>query len=164
MGIAYKTDHCPVYVTIQSGRNPPGRGYWKFPEFLIKDAEFKSFLKGNIDALVKTNSHANPGLLWDTVKCGIRGAAMFFMKNSRSSRKEKIELTEATIAELQMLRSAYSDHSSIDEISEDIHLLNEELSSAYRSSNFEYHVGRKEADADVCSKYFLKKHFIPGSI
>ena len=89
---------------------------------------------------------------------------MFFMKNSRSSRKEKIELTEATIAELQMLHSAYSDRSSIDEISEDIRLLNEELSSAYCSSNFEYHVGRKEADADVCSKYFLKKHFIPGNI
>ena len=49
VGFAYKTDHCPVYVTIQSGRNPPGRGYWKFPEFLVKDAEFKSFLKGNID-------------------------------------------------------------------------------------------------------------------
>ena len=36
VGFAYKTDHCPVYVTIQSGRNPPGRGYWKFQNFLSK--------------------------------------------------------------------------------------------------------------------------------
>ena len=44
VGIAFKTDHCPIFVKFQSGRNPSGRGYWKFPEFLVNDKEFKPFL------------------------------------------------------------------------------------------------------------------------
>ena len=44
IGIAFKADHCPVYLTI-SIRNPPGKGYWKFPNFLLGDPKFKPFLK-----------------------------------------------------------------------------------------------------------------------
>ena len=52
IGIAYQTDHCPVYLTFITGRNPPGKGYWKFPSFLIKDPEFKTFLKDQITEIV----------------------------------------------------------------------------------------------------------------
>ena len=151
------------FVKFQSGRNPSGRGYWKFPEFLVNDKQFKSFLKDNITELADRNKDANPALLWDTIKCGIRGAAMFYMKNTRKERKDKIELTESTIAELVALRSHSDDEQTVAELTEDINLLQEELSSAFRT-NHSYNVGRKEADSDTSSKYFFKKFAVPGSI
>lgn len=51
IGIAHKTDHCPVYLYLDSSRNPPGKGYWKFPSFLIKNSDFKQFLKKEIPIL-----------------------------------------------------------------------------------------------------------------
>ena len=118
-------------MKIQSGRNPSGRGHWKFPEFLVTNKQFKKFLSDNVKELTEINSHADPSLLWDTVKCGIRAAAMCFIKHSRKDRKETIELTEATIASLYALRAETTDPNAILGFNEDIRLLNEELTTAF---------------------------------
>ena len=85
------------------------------------------------------------------------------MKNTRKERKDKIELTEFTIAELVALHSHSVDEQIVTELTEDINLLQEELSSAFHS-NHSYNVGRKESDSDTSSKYFFKKFAVPGSI
>ena len=162
IGIAYQTDHCPIYLTFVTGRNPPGKGYWKFPSFLIKDLEFKTFLKEQITEIVYLNSDTLPGLLWDTVKCQIRTASMIYMKTKNKERRQAIELTELTIAKLYHL------HNSVDadkdaEIVQDLKALEENLNTHYLAKGKGYAVGRKEAENEKSTKYFFQRPIIPGS-
>ena len=41
IGFAYLTDHAPTYITLFNGRNPSGRNYWKFPNYLLQCVQFK---------------------------------------------------------------------------------------------------------------------------
>ena len=162
IGIAYKMDHCPIFLSLNFGRNPPGRGYWKFPKFLLKDKNYKQFLNVEIKQLIKENHGANPALLWDTVKCGIRGLTMCYIKHNRSSKKKTIENVETTIGEIYNLRSASIDFEAMDEMTADLKSLESLLDSLYVPMDGQ--IGNKLANSDTCSKYFLAKLAIPGSI
>ena len=61
------------------------------------------------------------------------------------------------------MRSLATDCLAIQDITQDINLLQEELNSAFRSTSRSYNIGRKLADSDTSSKIFFKKVSIPGS-
>ena len=162
IGIAYETDHCPVYLTITTGRNPPGKGYWKFPSFLVKDPEFKIFLKEQIAETIELNPDTPPGLLWDTVKCQIRTSSMMYMKTKNKERRQRIELIESTIAELDHLRNTADTDKDV-EIVQDLNDLKENLTSHYLDRGKGFATGKKEAEDERSTKYFFHRPIIPGS-
>ena len=88
IGIAFKTDHSPVYLSLNLGRNPPGPGYWKFLNFLTKDKDYKQFLTERINDIAELNSGTDLALLWDTIKCEIRLATMSFLKIKKNQKKK----------------------------------------------------------------------------
>ena len=48
-------------------------------EYIIKDTEFKQHIISHIHTLELCNMEANPALLWDTIKSGIRGIAIKYL-------------------------------------------------------------------------------------
>ena len=162
IGVAYVTDHCPVHLTLNLSRNPPGKNYWKFPNFLTKNEQYIKFLEERIKVISELNVSSDPGLLWDTIKCDIRLSTMDFLKSERNVTKELIELIESTMAELCNLRMRSIDFEQMDCITDDLDSLSEQLNVLYAPSSTA--IGRKALQNESSSKYFLSKAAIPGSI
>ena len=57
----------PLLNTLTMG-DKKGKGYWKFPDFLLTDSAFKAVLQDRIRHVVVHNKNADPGLLWDVIK------------------------------------------------------------------------------------------------
>ena len=159
------TDHCPVYTVLDSGGNPSGKGYWKFPDFLVKDKEYRTFITKRITDFIELNKQANPALLWDAVKCEIRGATSEFLRNRKLQRKGKIEYIEATLASLTHYRISYPHGSQkYIEITADIHDLEKEFTRCFETPTRSYKIGCTQADSEKPTKYFLGRLSTPGSI
>ena len=75
------SDHNPVLLELEINRNPKGRGYWKFPNALLSNAEYVEWMKKQIKEAVDLNADGTPpNLLWDTIKCRIRDLTSQFLK------------------------------------------------------------------------------------
>ena len=60
---SYCLDHNPVTANVIIQSLPKGKGYWKFPDFLLKDKLFEEGLKAKIAETVHIDSEADPSLL-----------------------------------------------------------------------------------------------------
>ena len=83
IGVSYKSDHSPVYLTFQFIKQDRGRGTWKFNNTLLSDHDNVSAVKNTIEEVVslyRINSEDDDGkyfsindqLLWETIKVMIR--------------------------------------------------------------------------------------------
>ena len=86
IGIAYKTDHSPIYVTFIMNRNPKGKGFFRFPDFLTQDKEYGKILSHTVEKAVQQNfDQITPEqrplrrLLLDTVISSIRGQTIEYL-------------------------------------------------------------------------------------
>ena len=95
---SFSSDHNPITMNFFLGGPNVGRGYWKFPDFLLSDENFKSALQTQIKETLFENPDTEPGLLWDTIKTGIRGLAIEYLARSKRIRKQKIKLVEQKLA------------------------------------------------------------------
>ena len=71
---AYASDHNAITYSFTLGI-PKGKGYWKFPDFLTSDINFKNELKQRIQFTLHNNENTDPSLPWDAVKPNTRGHA-----------------------------------------------------------------------------------------
>ena len=76
---SYCIDHNPITLDMVISEMERGKGYWKFPEFLLSDRSFCSELISHIKQLVHDNFGTEPGLLWETVKAGIQGFTIEYL-------------------------------------------------------------------------------------
>ena len=83
----YCSDHTPITLDLVIWDSTSGKGYWKFPEFLLSDAEYASVLKSTIDFSLKDNAGVEPGLLWDMVKTSIRGSTIDYLFRAKKQCK-----------------------------------------------------------------------------
>jgi hypothetical protein len=51
-GIAYRSDHSPVYLTFQFTEHERGKGTWKFNNCLLQDEEYIKIVKDCIDKVI----------------------------------------------------------------------------------------------------------------
>ena len=68
IGVAFVTDHAPVYLTVFNGRNPSGRNYWKFPNYLLQCNKYKDALRKQIPLVIAQNKNVlSHSTLWDFI-------------------------------------------------------------------------------------------------
>ena len=84
------------------------------------------------------------------------------MKTKNKERRQAIELTELTIAELYHLRNSV-DADKDAEIVQDLKVFEENLNTHYLAKGKGYAVGRKEVENEKSTKYFFQRPIIPGS-
>ena len=77
-----KTDHSLISLQIQGNLfEKRGPGFWKLNSTLLKDAEYVRKVKDLIHICTeKYKDVENKGLVWDTIKCEIRGMTIKFSK------------------------------------------------------------------------------------
>ena len=69
-GIAYRSDHSPVYLTFQFTEHERGKGTWKFNNRLLQDEEYIKIVKDCIDKVIgqyKTEDNERTCLILSSV-------------------------------------------------------------------------------------------------
>ena len=103
---SYCSDHNPLSLSMVIGDNVKGKGYWKFPDFLINDPAYNKYISASISQCAKDNEGADPGLLWDTIKMNIRGSTIDYLVSAKKKRKMSIEKIEQDISRASRMRDA----------------------------------------------------------
>ena len=119
-----RSDHSMLCLSINPDKSDArGKGFWKFNASLLKDKEYVEQVKSCIRN-VKTENECieNKGLLWDLIKCKIRGLTVSYSVRKRlldnSQEKDlvkEIEVKEQLLAsgdtnvmkELEILKAKY---------------------------------------------------------
>ena len=78
IGPAFRSDHSPLFLYLELTDEIRGRGFWRFPNFLVHNPQLRGPLIQLIQDIKLTNVNTEKGLLWDTVKAGIRGLSIKF--------------------------------------------------------------------------------------
>ncbi len=77
MGDRLQSDHNSIGLNLSFIQNVHGRGYWKFNQSLLQDAEFVEKTKKFIDDFFANNiDSSNPIIVWEALNCSFRGYAI----------------------------------------------------------------------------------------
>ena len=101
IGVSFKSDYSPVYLTFQFIKQDRGRETWKLNNLLLSDPDYVSVVKNTIEEVVsqyRVNSEDDDGkyfsindqLLWETMKVMIRGKTISYSsyKNKEKNKSE----------------------------------------------------------------------------
>ena len=96
----FKSDHACVTLTIEENEEARGRGFWKFNCQLFKNPNFKTQLVKTIEETVSNNKDTGACLLWDTIKCSLRGTCIGIAARTRKEYRVKLDTQNKMIVEL----------------------------------------------------------------
>ena len=96
-------DHSPVVLKLRSADSAErGRGYWKFNNSLLNDAEFVTEMKEFISQVVKKfNSFGDPRVNWEFLKYKMRQKAKKTVDTKSKLQKEKRKHLENEVVRLE---------------------------------------------------------------
>ena len=174
IGTLFITDHCPVYSEFLLNRNPKGIPFFRFPDYLLNDEQFKKDYTAHMEDFIKNNvmdvtPNARPrdGIIWDTMKAVTRGFTISRMAFDRKKGKIDPELIRR-VTDLETKRDCCEDLQDFVDAAKEASLARDELdkllqakeqNNAHKAS-FNYY-----AYSDTCSKYFFRKiKGIPGAL
>ena len=91
------SDHSLVWVEISIAATPRGKGYWKFNNNLLANIDFVKQLKQCIVDYqeINDNGEVNPHVVWETLKCVIRGESIKFsasLKKKKNLKQSDLEI------------------------------------------------------------------------
>ena len=97
----FQSDHSMVTLSLLVGNAPRGPGYWKLNVSLLNDIEYVNKIKTTILETQELNPNVNPSLLWDTIKCRIRGETIKYASLKKKQRLNKIKELEQKLYVLE---------------------------------------------------------------
>lgn len=106
---SYRSDHSPVYLTLQFYNQSKGKGTWKFNNSLLHDKNYVTEIKKCIYETVNQYSipgveedlelSVNPHIFWEMLKCMIRGKTISYSSYlKKESNKFEIQLEEQLLS------------------------------------------------------------------
>jgi len=99
------SDHSILFMTLNvKGQERRGRGFWKFNASLLKDKEYVTMVKTCIsESRTVNNKLEDKGLLWDVIKCNIRGVTQSYAIRKRKLEREHEYKVMKEITQLEEL-------------------------------------------------------------
>jgi hypothetical protein len=97
----FRSDHSCTTITLSLDEPSRGKGYWKFNNSLTKDEELKKEIKKTIEETLQDNPNTEDGLMWDLIKCKIRGTCLMYASRRNKRRKNRLKELETHIKELE---------------------------------------------------------------
>ena len=91
------SNHSLVWVEISIAATPRGKGYWKLNNNLLANINFVKQLKQCIVDYqqINDNGEVNPHVVWETLKCVIRGESIKFsasLKKKKNLKQSDLEI------------------------------------------------------------------------
>ena len=149
-----KSDHSLVTLMMCSKQEKRGKGMWKFNVSLLDDLDFTNLINKTIENVKIDNANARPDILWETIKCVIRGDTINYASRKRKRTKKIEECLEQDINNLEI---KYAENPS-EPILRDIEIKKHKLDSIY-DEKVKGAIIRSKADCtefgEKSSKYFF---------
>ena len=103
----FKTDHSLVQLSLIKGNQPRGKGFWKFNSSLLSNLDYVNAIKSEIKETIEQNQNLHALLLWDFLKCQIRGKTISFssLKSKQRRKQENILIAEILSLEKRLVQS-----------------------------------------------------------
>ena len=139
-----KTDHSLIKINLSLKKTPErGRGFWKIGNSLLMDEDYTKLINSLLEnCSVKFHHVQNKALVWDCIKCEIRGTTIQFAAK-KSKVKKQYETNRR--AELKILEDKLDN--------------NEEVMDTYNTV-LRGNIVRSRAqcieEGEKCSKYFMR--------
>ena len=105
-----------VSIVLNNNYEKPGRGFWKLNVSLLNDIDYVNMVKKCIDYVVTENSEADPNILWETIKCVVRGDNIIYSVKKSKERMKLQSNLEKDIADLELQYSQSLDHTVLNVI------------------------------------------------
>ena len=82
-----KTDHSSIIINLNLKKTPErGRGFWKINNSLLMDKDYTKLINSLLEnCSAKFQNVQNKALVWDCIKCEIRGATIQFAWASKGN-------------------------------------------------------------------------------
>jgi exonuclease III len=97
----YMSDHACTTLTLRIPEGDRGKGFWKYNSQLSTYPELKTQIESIIKVTIEENKNTDDCLLWDLLKCKIRGVCIGLAARKNKEKKEKLWETEKTIKNLE---------------------------------------------------------------
>jgi exonuclease III len=129
IGPGIRSDHSYVKMEIALDDTPRGRGFWKLDCTLLENQKFIEEIKEVIEETEINNPNTEAPLLWETVKCAIRGVCINYSARRKKEANTKINELEKKLQSNEQKLADNTNHSNIEqkEIEEETTALREEL-------------------------------------
>ena len=158
----YSSDHNPISLSVVLGGRPRGKGYWKFPDFLLSDVQFQKLVQDWILLTVKENEETEPGLLWDTIKCNLRGLAIDYLAKAKKERKKVIDGIELDIFHASYMHDALAQFPDRVKIYSDrVDTLQCKLDDVYAKLNASTAIFKESKayyESNCCTKFYFRNN------
>ena len=79
----FGSDHAAPALTINLTKKKGGRGFWKLNTSLLAEEAYREIITNCIEQTIKDNENTDPILLWDTIKCRIRGTSIKYASRKK---------------------------------------------------------------------------------
>ena len=107
-----------ITLTLETTKYKRGRGFWKLNCSLLQDKNYVEMIKNTISETVQENCQAHPALLWDTVKCKIRGASIAYSSKKQRNVNKVLDDLENKITELNAEYNRYKSEEILSHLEE----------------------------------------------
>ena len=137
IGVAYRSDHSPVSLTLQFNASERGKGTWKFNNALLYDKDYINIVKTCIgeciDQYKTTQSEIfeeiqfsiSDQLFWETLKMMIRGRTISYSSYKKKERCRREEDLESKLRDLYKSENSEQNHENILKIELELKILRE---------------------------------------
>ena len=154
-----KTDHSIITLTFELNNTcQKGKGFWKFNAELLKDQEYITKINTLIEICKIENAHLeNKALLWDFIKCKIRGETI-----SYSSYKSKVRRAHETKLNEKLLtleKEFDKNLTTAGDVKHEYDLIKQEIEeiNEIKSRGFMLRSKAKWVeDGEKCTKFFMQ--------
>jgi exonuclease III len=97
----YMSDHACTTLTLRVPEGDRGKGFWKYNSQLSTYPELKTQIENIIKVTIEENQGTDDCLLWDLLKCKIRGVCIGLAAQKNREKKEKLWDIEKKIKNLE---------------------------------------------------------------
>ena len=164
IGIAYSTDHAPIYLQFSLEQLEKGKGYWRMPTYLLSDPVFVRKVENLVDDRVSEHSLSDPHMLWDYVKSEIRSLTIQYLGECHKKKLAWTAEVEENIRKMVVARDnvqfnpplvqSYTARIALMQMERD------ELVSARNRKSLEFKIARKHYESNRPTKYYYR---LPGT-
>jgi exonuclease III len=153
IGPGVRSDHSYVKLGITLESPARGRGFWKFDHTLLENEDFKKELITRMKQTEEDNPDTEPTLLWETIKCTIRGECISYSNRRRKKMDHTIQELEREIINMEQKTSKEEEQQKhVDNVGKSVEELRSQLEqhvetkgrwAAAKSKNILYELGEK---------------------
>jgi hypothetical protein len=114
----YMSDHSCTTLVLNTPDPDRGKGFWKYNSTLAENKDFKNQIRNTVHETIQDNEGTDECLLWDVLKCQIRGTCIGFAAKKNKERRDHL-LTiekELKILEEERIQQIITNDKSSDEL------------------------------------------------